>query len=450
MIWDFQDTLSRRLLLWSALSVAAGALLLLAGGDFWRGFGVQALAWGAIDAAIALFGQRAAAKRRARGPHTAEALAERATTEGAPLRRLLWINTGLDVLYVAGGLVLLYTIGAQNPFAAGNGWGIIVQGGFLFVFDLLHALAVPRQEPALPALDIFSGPEHAAFRLDGRRSLLRSEASDNETPAALLVHGFGGAPAEMRALAEALHGEGWTAEALLLPGFGADIATLTERRHEEWLAAVEAAAARLADEGHRPLLLVGYSMGGALALSLAGKIRPAGLIALAPFWWAEQPWTRVIEFFVRPFLPIGFRPLRKADFTNPQLRQGISKFMPGLDLDDPAAQAAMRDFRVPLGLIDQLRTLSRRLWAALPQVDMPVLVVQGTRDSVVRVGQTRKLLGRLPDGAQYVEVDSEHDLTLPENPAWPQVEAAVVGFAQNIVLTDAAPVTLSGSTTQRR
>ena len=76
-----------------------------------------------------------------RGATRAEALAR----EARKLRRLLWINTGLDVLYVTGGFVLLYTSGAQNPFAAGNGWGVIVQGGFLFVFDLLHAVAVPRK-----------------------------------------------------------------------------------------------------------------------------------------------------------------------------------------------------------------------------------------------------------------------------------------------------------------
>lgn len=441
MIWDFQDTLSRRLLLWSALSIAAGVGLLAFGDPFWRGFGLQALVWGAIDAAIALFGQRAAAKRRARGPHGPDALAR----EARNLRRLLWINTGLDVLYVAGGFVLLYTIGAQNPFAAGNGWGIILQGGFLFIFDLLHAVAVPRKEATLPSFAVFAGPEHAPFRLDGRRGPalagsqpgaspdVPSGANDGDAPAALLVHGFGGTPAEMRALAEALHRDGWTVEALLLPGFGADIATLTERRHEEWLDAVAKAAQGLRHTGHRPLLLVGYSMGATLALALAGQIRPDGLIVLAPFWWVEQPWTRLVEFFVRPFLPIGFRPLRKADFGDPKLREGIAKFMPGLNLDDPATRAAIRDFRVPLGLIDQVRALSRRMWAALPQVNAPALVVQGAQDSVVRTPQTRRLLGRLPNGAQYVEVNSEHDLTLAENPAWPQVEAAVVAFARNML-----------------
>ena len=417
MIWDFQDMLSRRLLLWSALSIVAGALLIaFAVSPLWRGFGLQALIWGGIDAAIAIFGQRSALKRRAVSPHGQEAL-ER---EARKLRRLLWINTGLDVLYVAGGIVLLQTAGMQSAFAAGNGWGIIVQGGFLFFFDLLHAIGVPRGQPALPALELFSGAEHAAFRLDGGR------------PAALLVHGFGGTPAEMRGLAVALHGQGWTAAVPLLPGFGSDIATLTERQYTEWLEAVEAAARGLMASGHRPLLLVGYSMGAALALVAAQTIRPAGLAILAPFWWAEKWWTRVVEFFVRPFLPVGFRPLRKADFGNPQLRQGLGRFLPGIDLDNSEVQAAMRDFRVPLGLIDQMRLLSRRVGVAAPEVNAPVLIVQGGRDSVVRASQTRRLAARLPHPPRYLEVNSDHDLTVRENPVWTEVEGAVVGFAREI------------------
>jgi hypothetical protein len=236
MIWDFQDMLSRRLLLWSALSIAAGVLLVSFGeSPFWRGFGLQALIWGGIDAAIALFGQRSSRKRRAEGPHGPEALG----SEARKLRRLLWINTGLDVLYVAGGVVLPRRRAPQR-FAAGSGWGIIVQGGFLFVFDLLHAIATPMRQPTLPAIEFFSGAEHAAFRLDGG------------APAALLLHGFLGTPAEMRGLAGALNRQGWTAEVPLLPGFGSDVATLTERRCMEWLDAVEAAARGLTATGHRP------------------------------------------------------------------------------------------------------------------------------------------------------------------------------------------------------
>jgi hypothetical protein len=146
MIWDFQLALTRRLWLWSALSVAAGIALVLAGDAFWRGFGLQAMVWGVIDAAIAWLGATSARRRRAAAPGGTEA----ARAEARKLRRLLWINTGLDVLYVAGGLILVATLGAQDPFAAGNGWGIALQGGFLFVFDLLHARATPMGDGPPP------------------------------------------------------------------------------------------------------------------------------------------------------------------------------------------------------------------------------------------------------------------------------------------------------------
>jgi hypothetical protein len=147
MIWNFQRALTRRLYAWSAISMAVGIVLLLAGDAFWRGFGLQAVAWGVIDAAIAWFGSASTRKRRSPSPGGIDA----ARIEARKLRKLLWINTGLDVLYVAGGLILVATLGAQDPFAAGNGWGIVAQGGFLFVFDLLHACATPTGD-ALPPL----------------------------------------------------------------------------------------------------------------------------------------------------------------------------------------------------------------------------------------------------------------------------------------------------------
>lgn len=416
MIWDFQDALTRRLLLWSALSMTAGALLVIFGDAFWRGFGLQALVWGAIDAGIALFGRRASEKRRVAnlgGPSIVE-------REARNLRRLLWINTGLDVLYVAGGIVLIYTIGRDDPFTRGSGWGIVVQGAFLFFFDLLHALAVPKERPALPPFTAFGGPEHAAFALAGGQ------------PAALLLHGFLGTPAEMRGLGEALHEAGWTIHAPLLPGFGADIGTLLERRHEEWIATAQAAAEGLIRAGHAPLVIAGYSMGAAIALIVQARIKPDGLVLLAPFSLPEPRWLPPVEFLLRPFLPIGLRPMRKADFDSSQMREGMAKFMPGVDLSDPAVRSAIRDFRVPLGLIDQIRAVSRKARAAAPGVTAPVLVVQGKRDSVARPAHTEALIARLPERPACVLVDSEHNLTEPHNPAWPEARSAVLDFIRSV------------------
>jgi len=142
-IWTYYKAITRRLLVWSTVSVIAGVAL-LAFGPLLQGVGIQAIAWGVIDAGIALVGGWVTRRRRAglADPSAPEVLAR----EAHNLRRILLINTGLDVLYVSGGILLALTLGADNPLWRGNGWGIVVQGGFLFFFDLLHALGVPGPE----------------------------------------------------------------------------------------------------------------------------------------------------------------------------------------------------------------------------------------------------------------------------------------------------------------
>ena len=135
-IWSFQAKLASRLLKWAALSMGLGAALLW-GSAFARGFGVQAIAWGAIDGALALSARRSTRnKAQSAGPVEAARTARN-------LRRLLWLNTGLDVLYVAGGAWLARTKGRDNPNWRGQGWSVMVQGAFLFLFDLWHALKTP-------------------------------------------------------------------------------------------------------------------------------------------------------------------------------------------------------------------------------------------------------------------------------------------------------------------
>ncbi len=74
----------------------------------------------------------------------------------------------------------------------------------------------------------FAGPEHAAFEL--------VPEPDETRGGALLLHGFGGTPAEMRPLAQAEVQRGLFAHASLLPGFGADIHQLAGVSADDWLA----------------------------------------------------------------------------------------------------------------------------------------------------------------------------------------------------------------------
>ncbi len=113
--------------------------LLLFGPPFWRGVAVQALVWGVIDAAIALFGLLSLRRKQKRPDADSPETLER---EAHNLRRLLLLNAGLDVLYIVGGVVVLS--GFASSFTRGNGIGIIIQGGFLLLFGTFYALRVQR------------------------------------------------------------------------------------------------------------------------------------------------------------------------------------------------------------------------------------------------------------------------------------------------------------------
>ena len=47
-------------------------------------------------------------------------------------------------LYVLGGVWLIQNWGSDSVLWRGHGWGVVIQGGFLFFFDFLHAFALRK------------------------------------------------------------------------------------------------------------------------------------------------------------------------------------------------------------------------------------------------------------------------------------------------------------------
>jgi alpha-beta hydrolase superfamily lysophospholipase len=137
-----------------------------------------------------------------------------------------------------------------------------------------------------------------------RTQLLRPEGE--AVGGALLVHGLTDAPYSMRTIGEDLRARGYHVLALRMPGHGTVPSGLTDVTWEDWLAAVRLGARHVsaAIGPDRPLLLVGYSNGGALVLKYAldvlegsGDRQAARLVLLSPmigvppFAWL----TRVIS-----------------------------------------------------------------------------------------------------------------------------------------------------------
>lgn len=117
------------LMAWAVASVATGTMLLSTSRDnYVRAVGVQNVAWGAIDGAIAAFGYRGIRKQRLLDKPVAHW-----KTEDQRLRKVFLINAGLDVLYIAAGAALWGL--SKNEIVRGSGAGVIFQGSFLFAFD---------------------------------------------------------------------------------------------------------------------------------------------------------------------------------------------------------------------------------------------------------------------------------------------------------------------------
>ena len=118
---DVEVRLTQVLGAWATGSVLLGAGLCVPAAT--RAFGRQTAAWGAVDGLIAYVGSR---NRARRGP-----------TEPVRLRRVLLVNAGLDVGYLAAGARLL-----QRPRWRGDGLAVLVQGAFLLVLDTAAAWAL--------------------------------------------------------------------------------------------------------------------------------------------------------------------------------------------------------------------------------------------------------------------------------------------------------------------
>ena len=107
------------LIAWAFLSMGAAVAGLYfpakANTDCWRGFWFMNAIWGLIDGLIGW-------ANLLTGP-----------VEMEFLRKILMVNSGLDLAYITTGVILATR---QKPLLKGFGWAVLIQGLFLLIFDL--------------------------------------------------------------------------------------------------------------------------------------------------------------------------------------------------------------------------------------------------------------------------------------------------------------------------
>jgi carboxylesterase len=211
---------------------------------------------------------------------------------------------------------------------------------------------------------------------------------------ALLIHGFTGCPASMRPMGRWLSDRGISTVGPRLPGHGTTWQDLETTSWRDWEREAERALTELSARCP-DAIVVGLSMGGALALHLAAS-HPDRLNGVA-----------VINADVR-----------RPELALAPLVRLFSRTVGGVgnDISRPGQDEIVYD-RVPVEASMQLRKLYKMVQRELPSLRVPLLVFSSTTDHVVkpsnsayifqRAGSTRKEMIRLANSFHVATLD--HD-----------------------------------------
>lgn len=122
----------------------------------------------------------------------------------------------------------------------------------------------------------FSDPVSQPFRFDGGEHGI------------LLLHGFTGSAAHMRPLGERLHQQGFTVEAINMPGHAVSMEAMAQTGWQDWLDAAKNAFCSL-QMRCKTVSVAGLSMGGCIALLIAEQMHPAAAAVISAPMAVQNP-----------------------------------------------------------------------------------------------------------------------------------------------------------------
>ena len=240
---------------------------------------------------------------------------------------------------------------------------------------------------------------------------------DASKPACLLIHGFTGTPKEMRWIGEYLNQQDYTCLGVRLAGHATHPEDMIRSRYTDWIASVEDSYHLLRGVTNK-IFLVGLSMGGILSLLMSTQLDVRGVVAMStpsrlptdyPIWLLKLV-SRVIRY-------------------RPKTREA-----PGSGWFDKAAYADHISYsKNPVRSSAELKKLILAMHAALPKVNVPVLLMHSKDDTYVLSEDMEPIYAGLvnaQDKTKLYITGSGH--VLPRDAARQQVFQSALEFIQRI------------------
>ncbi|MDR6555013.1 carboxylesterase [Paenibacillus qinlingensis] len=208
-----------------------------------------------------------------------------------------------------------------------------------------------------------------------------------------MIHGFTGSPSEFRRIGYTLRDEGYTIQAVRLPGHGTSPEDMRNTGWTDWYGHVLESYDELAARC-KQVVIMGHSMGGLLALKLAGERAAAGIISLAApiFFTSRKSALAGVMQYVMPY--IEKKPKKISTL-----------------LDESCAYT-----KTPIRCVVSLRKLVKEVKRVLPRVNAPIWIGQGNKDGVVHPSSAAFIQNTV--GSQMSELhiykESSHGLLLDQ------------------------------------
>ncbi len=203
--------------------------------------------------------------------------------------------------------------------------------------------------------------------------------------AVLFVHGFSGTGNNYNDLPDRVAAAGWRARVMLLPGHGTSPFSFEKTTAGELLSAVIQELKVLRDR-HKKVVLMGHSMGGALATLAAGQMPLDGLMLAAPYYSVTFKWYYLIpaEQWARLFSPMVrwiYSPAENQPVNRREVRSQILSY----------PWIPTRAFLTAMTLAEQARKLE-----TLQRIHCPVLLLHSLKDNVTAPSSAAKAFGEIP------------------------------------------------------
>lgn len=168
----------------------------------------------------------------------------------------------------------------------------------------------------------------------------------------LLIHGFTGGEYEVSPLAEYLEAQGYTVKMFTLHGHGGSKAQLRNASRHDWIQSAEVELQQLLAD-YPTVHLIGFSTGALIAAHLVIK-------------YPKQIGS--LTMLSAPVFPLNPQQIMRTFYKWPMVKAYIRNF-----------------FVVPSSATREFYRIVRESFAIYPHIQLPVLIIQGDRDHLVKM-----------------------------------------------------------------